>query len=147
MEESTITDLNWVLWGEYEHLSCGKDNAHRVQCVLIFKWSHPVSQLRTKSMWEYTCFSFSTQAITCSLNTSCAKQFFFLSVGTNTLSPSPLRISFMSVTFTQLDLTGHSLFQERQPQPPSPSPPAFAPWGSFTEILAGLQKHSLCLLP
>lgn len=66
----------------------------------------------------------SPSAITCSLNTNYAKQFFFLSVGINTLSPSPLPISFMFVTFTQLDLTGHCLFQQRQPQPSSPSPPA-----------------------
>lgn len=36
---------------------------YRVHCVLIFKCSHPVSQMSTNSMWECTC-SFGTQAIT-----------------------------------------------------------------------------------
>lgn len=118
----------------------------RVLCVLIFKCSYPVSQMSTKSTWEGTCFS-GAQAITHDLSMSCAKQFFSLSSGLNTVLPLPLHISFTFVTFTQLDLTGHWLFQQHPLRDLLPFPSCFHAWGSFTEARAVMWRHSLYLLP
>lgn len=145
MEESTITDLNWVLWGEHEHLLC--DNAHRVQCVLIFNWSHLVSQLRTKSMWECTCFSFSynlqsqhklCQAVLFSL---CWHKHTFTFTSSYLFHVCHIYTAGSHWTLSVPATSAAALL-------PFPScPPAFSPWGSLTGILSGLQKHSLCLLP
>lgn len=118
---------------------------HRVRCVLIFKCSHSASQMSTKCTWECICF-FSTQAITLSLNIGCAKQSFFLLAQTQFLLH--LFISFLCLShlhsWISLDTVCSSNVSRR---PSSSSPPAFTPWGSFTEVRAGLWKHSLCLLP
>lgn len=121
---------------------------YQVHCVLIFKCSHPVSQMSTKSMWEWMHMLLQHTSYNPQSQHKLRQAIIFFSLLAQTqfclhLFVPLLRLSHLH-SWILLD-TGCSSNVRCRPSPASP--PAFTPWGSFTKTRAGLQKHSLCLLP